>query len=277
MKKRSFAVLALALFFVPTFSALSQTTKNYGDFTVNGWFWVGAPYDLWDMTQSDLTISFTLDMSGYTPPMWNTEWSLVGVADISWNWLGGMAGGAPAAAQTEPNALDLDDKLNLIAAPNRFDESSYDAIGPNTVVTTPIGNPYNNYGVWFDRDGVDQWQARYWGAVNGGTYNTGGIYHVVVTFHAISPNLGTMFATVNGVSTGFYDTWKNGPPDHYPVGKSITGNLDRLRIFAYVAGENVQIRNLTVTGTLIPEPATLTLATVGYAAALTVFRRRKTG
>lgn len=102
---------------------------------------------------------------------------------------------------------------------------------------------------------------------------TGGIYHVVVTFHTINPNLGTMFATVNGISAGFYDTWKNAPPDHYPVGKSITGNLDRLRIFASVWGDNVAVRNLTVTGTLIPEPTTTTLAVVGYAVVLGALRR----
>ena len=37
----------------------------------------------------------------------------------------------------------------------------------------PIGTTVN-YGIWFDRDGVDAGTAASWGQVNGDTYNTGG-------------------------------------------------------------------------------------------------------
>jgi len=163
-----------------------------------------------------------------------------------------MSSGAPAAAETNPSSLDIDDKLNL-GAPGRYDESSYDATGPDTLVTPPVGNPWVNYGIWFDRDGVDQWQATYWGSIDGATYNTGGIYRVTVTFHAVSglEGKGTMFATVNGVPTGFYDDgWYNGPPQHYPVGKSFVGDLSYLRVYADIRGENVKVYNLTATGYL---------------------------
>ena len=163
-----------------------------------------------------------------------------------------MASGAPAAAETNPNSQDLDDKLNL-GAPGRYDEWSYDATGPDTLVTPPIGDPWSNYGVWFDRDGVDQWQALMWGMINGKAYNTGGVYDVVITYHAINPTLGTMFATVNDLQTGFYVAWKNAQPDYYPVGKSITGDLTTLQVFASIWGLNVKVYDLTVTGYLLAQ------------------------
>jgi hypothetical protein len=70
----------------------------------------------------------------------------------------------------------------------------------------------------------------------------------VVTFHAIDPTLGTMFATVNGIQTGFYETPKDDQPDYYPVGKSVTGDLNNLRLFAWLWGQNVQVYDLTATG-----------------------------
>jgi len=66
-------------------------------------------------------------------------------------------------------------------------------------------------------------------------YNTGGIYKVVVTFHAVNSTHGTMFNTVNGIKTGFYaDEWKNAEPEYYPAGKSFEGDLTRLRVFISV-------------------------------------------
>jgi hypothetical protein len=239
-----FPLISFVILVAAPIQASDPVTKNYGDITANGWFWLDILNERWDLTQCDLTISYTLDMSEYTPPMWNTAWSSVGFGGGAWGW---MASGAPAAAETNPNSQDLDDKLNL-GAPDRYDESSYDVTYPDTIVTPPIGNPWLNYGVWFDRDGVDQWQASYWGMIDGDTYNTGGIYEVVVTFHAISPTQGTMFATVNGVQTGFYDSWRNDAPHHYPVGKSISGDLRNLLAFASVWGENVKVYDLTVTG-----------------------------
>jgi hypothetical protein len=219
-------------------------TKTYDDITENGYYVLDPEDGCWDAVIGDLVISYTLDMSGYVPPMWATAWSSVGVGGGASGW---MASGAPAAAVTDPNSQDMDDKLNL-GAPDRYDESSYDATGPETIVSPPIGNPQSNYGVWFDRDGVDPYQALMWGMVDGVTYNTGGIYDVELTIHAVSDTLGTMFATVNGVQTGFYDSWKNAQPDHYPVGKSISGDLRSLRVFASVWGLNVNVLDLEVVG-----------------------------
>jgi hypothetical protein len=219
-------------------------TKYYDDILLNGSYWLDAENEYWDAVIGDLVISYTLDMSGYFPPTQATAWSSVGVGGGAWGW---MSSGAPEAEVTNPNSLDLDDKLNL-GAPNRWAEGTYDATDPETLVTPPIGNPQANHGVWFDRDGVDPDQALMWGSVNGVTYNTGGVYDVVLTIHAISDSLGTMFATVNGVETGFYISWKNAAPDYRPVGKSISGDLRGLRVMASIWGENVEVSNLMAVG-----------------------------
>lgn len=245
MHKRLALALVLALIFnvAPVFAGES-VTKDYGDWTSNGWFWLDPEGQEWDLTKCDLTLSYQLDMSDYIPPaMWQTAWSSVGVGGGAWGW---MSSGAPNAAETNPNSQDIDDKLNL-GAPNRYDESSYDVLG-DSLVAPPIGNPWANYSIWFDRDGVDPWQADNWGMKDGITYNTGGIYNIVVTYHAISSNLGTMVAKVNGEFQGFYDVWTNGPPDRSPVGKSISGELTQLRVFAALSGENVRAYGVQVTG-----------------------------
>lgn len=239
----------ISLLVVPVLAISAPMDREYEDITENGMYWLDAVWEEWDLTKCDLVVSYTLDMSGYVPPMNNTAWSGVGVADAT-GARGWMSSGAPAAAETNPDSQDIDDKLNLGSAPANWDESTYDATGPDTIVTPPIGNPWLNFGIWFDRDGVDQWQANNWGMIDGVTYNTGGAYEVEVTFHAVDENLGTMFAKVNGVETGFYDSWKNGPPDYQPVGKSFTGDMQRMRLYASIYGENVTVTDLQASGCL---------------------------
>ena len=154
-----------------------------------------------------------------------------------------------------PNMQSLFDKHNLGASGGEG-EGDYDCLVPGTVVS-PFGSG-DNYGIWFDRDTVDQWQATYWGAVNGGTYNTGGIYTIVIQYHAINANLGTMFATVNGIQTGFYAAgWKNQQPDSYPAGLSFKGDMTRMQVFEGIIAPDsgavygyTIVHNLTVTGEL---------------------------
>jgi len=242
------AILLLIIGAMPVLSA--QVTRNYGDLTENGWYWLDGPGEQWDSTQCDLTISYQLDMSAYVPLMGTTAWSLVGVGGGTAR--GWMASGAPAAAETNPVSLDTADKFILGTVYGEhgttYDETGYDATGPETLAAPPIGNPLLNCGIWFYRDGVDQ--ATMCGMIDGRTYNTGGIYDVVITYHAIDPTLGTMFATVNGVQTGFYDALGNGPPNnyYYPLGKSLKGTVDRLYLIADIWGDNVKVYNLTAQG-----------------------------
>ncbi len=226
-------------------------TRNYGSLTTNGYRILDAAGEGWNLTESDLVITYTLDMSGYVPPAWQTAWSAMGVTGGATGWL---SSGAPAAALSNPNSLNMADKLNLSTGPP-WGEGGYDVVG-DTVVTAPIGEPTNNYGFWYDRDGVDPWQPNLWGMVNGGNYNTGGIYDIVFTLHALDATQGTMFCTVNGIKQGIFQTsaWKNAQPDNYPVGKTITGDLTRLQVYASVSGANVQFLDITATGSPVATP-----------------------
>lgn len=166
-----------------------------------------------------------------------------------------------------PNTLSLFEKFNLQASGGR-DETDYDCLVPTAVV--PKFGSGSNYGIWFDRDGVDPWQdddpttpppggsAVPWGSHNGQTYNTGGFYDVEIHYHAINAGLGTMFATVNGIPTGFYIVppgYDNMQPDYYPAGLSFKGNMSRMQLFAGIWAPDatyghVDILDLTVTGEL---------------------------
>ena len=180
-------VLSTLLIAVPVKANSEHATVNYGNITKPGRFQFP---NIWDLTLGDLIMSYKLDTSEYTPPMGETAWTSIGLIDPdgakSW-----MSSGAPYAAETDPNSWDIDDKHQLGRLPNLglWDEREYDATDPNTVIDH-FGT-YENYGIWFDRDGFDSSQAKLWGMIDGKTYNTGGIYEIVVNYHAIDENLGT--------------------------------------------------------------------------------------
>jgi hypothetical protein len=239
-----FAGLALSIW--PA-SASGQTFEYYGDLTQQGSTWLDQKGFDWDLTRCDLSLSYTLDMSKYYPEWKNTEWTMVGIGSGAWVW---MTSGAPAAAITYPDRHDIDDKLHLGGMPNKIDESTYDVLYPHTVVNAPIGDPWSNYGIWFDRDGISKTQSEIWGLNPGITFNTGGIYQVNLVYHALNPDLGTVFSTVNGVQSGFYDGWKNAPPDYYPVGMSFSGDLTQVKVFASLWGHNVKLEDIQASGCL---------------------------
>ncbi len=126
--------------------------------------------------------------------------------------------------------LDMDDKL-ILQECNYWDERYYDLYP--TAPIPPLPNQWwSNYGIWYDRDGVDQWQATYWGCINGGTYNTEGLYDVVITLHATSATTGTAYMTVNEIQQGFYNgSWFNGQPPLYPAGRAFIGDMEHLQVF----------------------------------------------
>ena len=246
MKKILYLLLSVVLL-IPLGRTFASTpvTRQYGELTEEGSVWVDKFGQSWDLTRCDLTLSYTLDMYKHKPVRQQTEWTLVGIGSGAWAW---MSSGAPAAANTDPHLKDIDDKLNLGSMPNKGDESNYDVLFPHRKVESPIGFPWHNYGIWFDRDGIGKGQEKLWGAIDGATYNTDGIYQVVLTYHAISPDLGTVFATVNGVQSGFYNEWRNSQPDYYPVGMSFSGDLSRIKVFASLWGENVELTDINASG-----------------------------
>ncbi|MCC6747202.1 MAG: hypothetical protein IT371_06045 [Deltaproteobacteria bacterium] len=221
------------------------TTQSFGNYTVGP---ATAPQHfapLFDLTRCDATLTFTLNLAGLTKAQsTSTMWLQVGLreegaADLSpglagthpggkGGWVVATLGDLGPDAGPEP-VFDIDDHL-MLQDTSGGDERHYDARSPSTV-TAPFGGNAS-YGLWFDRDGVDQWQAQDPWTVNGGTYNTAGVYRVQVKYHAVNATSGTMFGQYNGIQTGYYPGgWHAGQPDIYPAGLSFRGNLRRVQLF----------------------------------------------
>ena len=189
-------------------------------------------------------------MSGIASAGWTvTEVGLrqVGGPNIDPNDLGGWMQSNYINGTSNPNSQNVND-MHLLSK-HGWLYQTYDVDGLGNVVAPYWSN--NNYGFWFDRDGVDPWQANYWGAVDGGTYNTGGIYNVVIAYQAVDATTGTMLATINDVQQGLYTGgWKNAQPEFYPAGKSFTGNMAQMQAFygRGGGGGTVTLSDITVTG-----------------------------
>ena len=224
-----------------------QTTKNYSGVTLNNWG-TGNFADVWDLSQGDLTLAYTLDMSHIATAGWSVvEVGIrqIGASNLDPNLLGGWMQSNYIFGGSNPSSRNNND-MHLLSI-HGWLYQEYDASGANTLVT-----PYwsgNNHGFWFDRDGVDPWQAAFWGA--SGTYSTAGVYTITITFHAIDSTTATMFATINGVQQGLYvGGWKNAQPEFYPAGRSFTGDMTQMQVFYGRGGGGgyVTLSDITVTG-----------------------------
>jgi len=259
MKTTKHAVLILALLLTAWIPGTRAATINYGNVTQTPSYSANNFPDVWDLTECDLTLSYTIDLSGVTQTAaYETPYVEVGLRELGasnfnpgpFNVYQGGAGGWMTSLvgdlATNPNLQDLDDKHNLSASGGRG-EGDYDATDPSTIVA-PFGTSLNK-GIWFDRDGVDPYQ-------DDSAANTGGIYKVVIKYHAVSDTLGTMFATVYGLTTGFDTTTGDGfNIDTDPAGLSFKGNMQRMQVFTGAwytggAGGNVPVNNITVSGCL---------------------------
>jgi len=237
-------------------SGISGVTKSlydntYGDVTLYNWQRGNFP-EVWDLTQCDLTLSYTIDMSTIDTAGWAvTEVGLreVGASNLDPNLKGGWMQSNYLSGTSNPNSLNNND-MHLLSK-HGWEYQEYDAEDAETFVT-----PYwsgANYGFWFDRDGVDEWQADMWGMVNSGTYNTNGIYEIVITYHSFDDNTGTMFAAINGVQQGLYiGGWKDAQPEFYPAGRSFEGDMTQMQVFYGRGGGDgtVTISDITVDGCL---------------------------
>ena len=245
----------------------SGSTVNYGDITLTGGFQAEHFSEVWDLTACDMIISFTYNANGLVDdfggdahawaelgvrqicygdfnPTWQVEGAGVWLA-TDYDWTANTFDPDPSGSPTQ----DLDDKLILQKAGGHGE-------GDYNLPSTPP-NPWANHAVWFDRDGVDQWQAQMWGAIDGVTYNTGGTYDVVITLHADNDTSGTAYMTVNGRSQGFYvPNWHSGAADLMPTGMTFTGDMTKMQVFyglyGYGATHNISFNDITVTGCLTP-------------------------
>lgn len=270
MKKISYLailIVAIGLIILGVESSTGDTTFYFGDITLNAYdsFDSGHFPQVWNLNQCDLVITATVDLNGMVDDFGGGAhaWSELGVravgyGDFNPTWMAEGAGVWLAtdyhwAANTfDPDppgspTQDIDDKL-ILQKGGGMDEFYY-----NLPSTPP--DPWANHSIWFDRDGVDQWQAQMWGAIDGVTYNTGGTYDVVITLHATGATSGEAYMTINGEPQGFYDpNWHPGPPDLYPAGMTFTGDMTKMQVFyglyGYGATHSVDFENITITGCL---------------------------
>ena len=263
--KKSIAFVSVVFLIFGAMPALATGADplNYGDVTLTGGFQTGHFSHWWDLTQGDIAISFTYDATGLVDdfggdahawaeigvrspcygdfnPTWMTEGAGVWLA-TDYDWAADTFDPDPAGSPSQ----DMDDKL-ILQKGGGMGEGAYDL--PSTPPTPGV-----NHAVWFDRDGVDQWQALMWGAIDGVTYNTGGTYDIVITLHATSDTAGEAYMTINGEPQGFYvPNWHAGPADLMPAGMTFTGDMEHLRMFyglyGYGATHTVVFEDITVEG-----------------------------
>jgi hypothetical protein len=292
MKKKGFSILfalvlliSLSMVTAVPVGADGEVTIYYGDIELpfGGGFFLQL--QTWDLNACDVTVSYTLDLSGAPNVAYTGNYGQSGYVGLVYpgsTWAGAWMSGflcdwdnASTEFPTYPDkddTQDLDDKFNMQRSPNSapWDETLYDVYcETNTVVSPPFGSG-SNYGIWFDRDGVDPWQADMWGMVDGGTYNTDGIYEVQITYHKASSDKGTacpvFFPDLEnddapggyGIPTGFNRLSPGPGYADFPAGISFdTDETKMSSMQVFVSGNPgngaIVVRDLTVTGCLVLE------------------------
>lgn len=274
------AAIALIVGLSPLFggivgAASAPTTLYYGNVTLSGGFVSSHFPQVWDLACCDLVVSFTYDANGLVDDAGAHAWAELGIRQVGYGdfnptWLVEGAGVWLATdydwtvntfAPDPPGSptLDLDDKLILQKGGGCGEGGYWDGTqwtgGYNLPDVSPA--PWNNHRIWFDRDGVDQWQAQNPLAVDGGTYNTGGTYDVVITLHADSDTSGTAYMTINGLNQGFETDGNWSTMELSPAGMTFTGDMTQMQVFyglyGYGVTHGVEFRDITVTGCLVLE------------------------
>lgn len=268
--KLSILALIMTIIFLITQITLIKAepdpvTINYGDVTLssNGAVDSGHFCDpqcwVWDLTACDLILSFTYDANGLVDDSGCHAWAALGVREEgygdfnpTWDvegagvWLATDYDWTVNTFDPDPSGspiLDMDDKL-LLQKAGGHGEGDYNL---PSIPPTPTAN----HRFWFDRDGVDPWQGG-WPAVDGGTYNTGGTYDIVITLHADSDMSGTAYMTINGLDQGFEADGDWSTMELSPAGMTFTGDMSRMQVYyglyGYGATHAVNFRDITVTG-----------------------------
>ena len=253
-------VALMAAMIMPAFAqATAGTTIQYGNMTLSGGYQAGNYTDVWDLTKGDLVLTSTVDLNGMKDLSGTHAWSELGLRNVGAGNFNPVAGsgvwlatdydytvGTFAPDPIGAPTLDMDDKLILQKA-GGHGEGDYNLPG-----VPPA--PGNNHNFWFDRDGVDQWQAQSKLAVDGGNYNTQGRYYVVMTLHADSATSGTAFMTINGLNQGFEVDGNWDTMELSPAGMTFTGDMTHMQVFyglyGYGATHSVTFEDITVTGVL---------------------------
>lgn len=268
MKKIGMFVLmaSIALGFMPfmdsSYSASPPTTFYYGDVPLTGGSQSGNFPQIWDLFACPLDIKVTVDLTGMQDIAGAHAWSEFGVRQVGsdnfnpaagrgvwlatdYDWAVGTFDPDPVGAPT----LDMDDKLILQKAGGHGE-------GDYNLPSTPPA-PGNNHRVWFDRDGVDQWQALSPLAVNGGTYNTNGVYEIELSLDGTSATDGNAYMKINTLNQGFEVDGNWNTMELTPAGMTFTGDMAQMQVFyglyGYGATHGVTFGNIEVTGCLVLE------------------------
>jgi len=282
MKTAGLKIAVVVLIVCGAAPALASVV-TYGATTVSGGYSAGNFAEVWDLTKGDLTLSFRVDLTGMVDNSGAHAWAEFGVRQVgagNFNpnsqgvWLSTDYDGTANTFDPDPDGyptLDLDDKLILQRVSGQG-EGAYDLPG-----TPPVSG--NNHRFWFDRDGVDQWQDDSPLAVNGGTYNTGGVYNIVLTLHATGSTTGTAYMTINGLAQGFETDGNLNTMELSPAGLSFTGNMAGIQvfygIFGYGATHSATFSNIRAEGVLVPVPPAFLLAGIGIGAVAVARRVRR--
>ena len=248
----------------------SADSVSYGTVSLNGGFQAGSFGDIWDLTAGPLTVRFTADMNGMVDDYGGDiahAWAELGIRQVGGGnfnpsnqgvWL--ATDYIWAAGGLDPNpSQDIDDKF-ILQKIGGHGEGDYNLPG-----TPPV--PGKNHRIWFDRDGVDQSQAKSPLAVDGGTYNTGGRYDIVLTLTATSATTGEAYMTVNGLAQGFETNSDWSTMELSPAGMTFNGDMTQMQVFyglsGYGATHSVRFEDIEVEGTPIPAPAAVLLGGLG--------------
>jgi hypothetical protein len=280
-------VLVLVVVSVVTVNAQDgRVTKDYGDYTLPNN--AGYQFGTWNLNKGDAIVSYTLDLSEAPNVAYTGNYGQSGQVGLFWDGGSDVAGALMIGYLSDgdnsgtefpdypdnDSSLDLDDKFNLQRFPNpgSWSETQYDVtFDPITAYPGPIGS-HDNYGIWFDRDGVDPYQAVRWGAVDGGTYNTGGVYKVQLTFHQLNATTGVVQPLLfpdlpnddapggYGVPTGF-NRLSGGGYEYFPAGISFATDetkMSAMRVLVQGSPGNgtIVIRDLKVNGYPSAPPVT---------------------
>jgi hypothetical protein len=247
-------------------SAASPVSMSYGDVTLTGGSQAGHFPHAWDLGKCDMTLSATADLTGLVDDAGAHAWSELGIRAVGYgdfnptrmeegagvwlatdyDWTANTFDPDPVGAPT----LDLDDKL-ILQKGGGMGEGAYN-------LPSSPSNPWANHRVWFDRDGVDQWQAQNPLALDGGTYNTGGTYEIVLSLSASDGTSGEAFMSINGLDQGFETDNDWTTMELTPAGMTFTGDMTQQQVFygiyGYGATHGVSFESITVEGCLADDP-----------------------
>jgi len=236
-------------------------TMQLGDIALSGGSQADNFPQVWDLTRCALQITATADMNGLVDTFGGDiahAWSELGIRDLTttsnfnppenkgiwlatdYEWTAGTFGPDPPSGPI----LDLDDKF-ILQKKGGQGEGAYN-------LPSAPEFPDKNHRFWFDRDGVDEWQAQSPLAVNGGTYNTHGIYQIMLNFSSTSATTGAGYLSINGLSQGFEVDGEWNTMELSPAGMTFVGDMKHMQVFyglfGYGATHAAVFRDINVTG-----------------------------